>query len=136
MIIFSKIITCGSIAIIFLAYSNFGPAALGSDMVAGYVKNHFVREILFGITLAIITLNLIILASSKRHIWKIILIGSVVVLPFWIAALLGWSTDGLEYVWSNQINSDAAYILHGTQVAMFYLGVLLLYQALPSKNSN
>lgn len=135
MFIASKAVICLSIGLIFVAYGNFAPTALGSDMIAGYVKNHFVREIIFGITLAIFTLGLTISARTKQDALKVALAGSIVVLPFWIAAWFGWSTAGLAEVWGEKINSDAAYMLHGGQVALFYGGLVLLMRALPPERA-
>ena len=132
MIALSKAIICLSIALLFAAYSNFAPTALGSDLIAGYVKNHFVREVIFWIALATITISLTLSARSKSDVWKIALMGSLVVLPFWIAAGLGWSTGGLEEVWGGRINANAAYMLHAGQVFLFYCGIIILARALPA----
>lgn len=132
MITLGKTLICLAIALLFGAYANFAPTALGSDLIAGYVKNHFVREIIFGIALAAITISLTVSARSKSDVLKIGLMGSIVVLPFWIAAALGWSTGGLEEVWGGRINANAAYMLHASQVFLFYCGVAILASALPS----
>ena len=42
-----QILVIASLSLLFLAYSNFAPTALGSEQIAGYVKNHFVREIIY-----------------------------------------------------------------------------------------
>ncbi len=132
MITLSKALICLAIALLFAAYSNFAPTALGSDLIAGYVKNHFAREVIFGITLAAITISLTLSASVKSDVLKIASMGSIVVLPFWIAAALGWSTGGLEEVWGGRINANAAYMLHASQVFLFYCGVAILTRALPA----
>jgi len=116
----------GAISLLFLAYANFAPTALQSNEVAGYVKNHFVREIIFGIALAIWTIKLTLAPKEKQSIQWIAIVGAIVIFPFWIAVLLGWSTQGLEKVWGDAIDSSAAYILHSTQVALFLLGLLLM----------
>jgi len=135
MITLSKTLICLSIGLLFLAYANFGPTALGSDLIGGYTKNHFLREIIFGIALAVITIGLTIASQYKQDVLKIGWAGSVVVLPFWFAAALGWSTGGLEQVWGDQINADTAYILHGSVIAVFYCGVAILTYALPSSRA-
>jgi len=136
MIVLSRALICLAIALLFAVYSNFAPTALGSDLIAGYIKNHFVREIIFGIALAAITINLTLSARSKSDVLMIALMGSIVVLPFWIAAALGWSTSGLEDVWGGRINAKAAYILHASQVLLFYCGVAVLTRALPAARIN
>jgi hypothetical protein len=130
MINTGKFMICIAVALIVVAYTNFAPTALQSDMVVGYVKNHFVREIIFGTGLVILTINQTIMVSSTRHILKVALMGSIVVLPFWIAVLFGWSTGGLADVWGDKINPSAAYYLHGSQLILFYLGLTLLLQGL------
>jgi len=102
---------------------------LQSDTVAGYVKNHFVREIIFGIALTIWAIKLTLKPIATLPFKQLALIGSIVVFPFWIALLFGWSTQGLAEVWGKAINAQAAYILHGTQVGLFLLGLLLIYVA-------
>jgi len=54
------------------------------------------------------------------------LLGAIVILPFWIAVLFGWATQGLAQVWGEAINSQTAYYLHGAQVILFLLGLVLI----------
>jgi hypothetical protein len=43
-----RVLVIASIALMFMVYSNFAPTALGSDRIADYVKNDFVREMIYG----------------------------------------------------------------------------------------
>jgi len=128
-----KFITIFSIALMYVAYSQFLPMALSSDQLPDYIKNHFVREIIFGIALSVIVIVRTCSASSQTHVWKIGVLGSIVVLPFWVATVFGWSTDGLAEVWGEKIKPDAVYILHGTQVVTFYLGLVILKLSIRDK---
>lgn len=117
----------GSVALLFVAYSNFLPTALSSDQVPDYVKNHFLREVIFGVTLAIWTIRVALLPADSSSWTTIAVVGSVVILPFWVASLFGWSVGGMEAVWGESIGPDAAYLLHGSQVVMFYAGLACLW---------
>ena len=63
-------------------------------------------------------------------------LGSIVVLPFWIAALFGWTTGGMQLAWQGEIEQLSACILHGSQTLIF-LWVLccfiFLYQLMDSR---
>jgi hypothetical protein len=122
-----RILVIGAIGLLFLAYMNFVPTALSSDHVADYVKNHFVREIIFGIGLAAWTIRVALAPIDSANCVQITVLGSIVVLPFWLAALMGWSVGGMEEVWGGSIGPGAAYLLHGSQVLMFYMGLALLW---------
>lgn len=115
-----------SLSLLFVAYSNFVPTSLGSDNIADYVKNHFVREIIFGIALTIWAIRLALLPKDKLPFLHLLILGSVVVFPFWIAAAFGWSVGGMEEVWGKAIEASTAYTLHGVQVGLFILGLLLI----------
>ncbi|GAA6154776.1 hypothetical protein NBRC116588_02490 [Pyruvatibacter sp. HU-CL02332] len=127
MVLTGRILVILSISLIFLAYSNFLPSALRTDAIADYVKNHFIREVIFGLALAVCTIILTLGTMTFDQWIMIAILGSIVVLPFWIATALGWSTGGMEKVWGDQINASGAYMLHGPQVALFYLGITILY---------
>lgn len=115
-----------ALSLLFVAYSNFGPTSLSSDKIADYVKNHFVRELIFGIALTIWAIRLALLPKEKLPFNQLLVIGSVVVFPFWIATAFGWSVGGMEQVWGKAIDASAAYTLHGVQVGLFLLGLLLI----------
>ncbi len=121
-----QILVILSLSLLFLAYANFAPTALQNENIVGYVKNHFVREIIFGIALTIWTIKLTLLPKEKLPFKQLVIFGSVVIFPFWIAYFLGWSDQGLAEIWGKAINSQAAYILHGSQVILFLLGLLLI----------
>lgn len=123
-----------SLSLLFLAYSNFGPTALTNERIVGYVKNHFVREIIFGLALTIWTIKLTLLPKDKLPFNQVAILGSVVVFPFWIAFLFGWSDQGLAEIWGKAIDSNTAYILHTSQVVLFLIGLLLIKFA--QKDSN
>lgn len=126
MIILGKTLICLSLALLFLAYSNFAPTALGSDQIADYVKNHFVREMIFGAVLAGVSIWLTVKLQTQKDLGWLAVFASITVLPFWIAAGLGWSTGGIVEVWGDAIDPGAAYVLHGTQVGLLYLGIVVL----------
>ena len=94
-----RILVILSLSLLFLAYSNFAPTALQSDTIEGYVKNHFVREIIFGIALTVWAIKLALQPITTLPFKQLALIGSIVIFPFWIAVLFGWSTQGLAKVW-------------------------------------
>ncbi len=127
MTLIGKILIVTGIALMFLAYSNFLPTSLSTPKLADYVKNHFVREVIFGLALACLTIYLTINTSSTHEWLKVAVLGSIVVLPFWVASAFGWSTGGLQEVWGDNIKPNAAYMLHGTQTALFYIGVGVLF---------
>ena len=126
MIFLGRILVVAAISLLFLAYSNFAPTALSSPEIADYVKNHFVREMLFGVTLSAWAIILALSPLSNRRIVMLGFIGSIVVLPFWIASLFGWSTDGLQSVWGEDLRPNSAYFLHGPQLGLFYVGMALI----------
>jgi len=126
-----RLLVVVSIGLLFLAYSNFAPTALSSAKVADYVKNHFVREIIFGAALAAWTIRLALQPIDATRWRQIAVLGSIVILPFWVAALFGWSTGGIEEVWGESLGPGGAYALHGPQVVMFYLGLALLRSGAP-----
>lgn len=116
-----------SLSLLFLAYSNFLPTSVSSALIADYVKNHFVREVIFGVALTAIAIRLAWRAVDMPGWLAAAMTGSIVVLPFWVAFAFGWSTGGLAEVWGGQINEASAYWLHGGQVIGFYLGIALMW---------
>jgi hypothetical protein len=121
-----------SIGLLFFAYSNFAPTALSSEKIADYVKNHFVREIIFGVVLAAWTIRLALQPIDATSWRRLGVFGSIVILPFWVAALFGWSVGGMHEVWGDSIGPGGAYMLHGPQVFMFYLGLAFLWSGAKS----
>lgn len=121
-----KCFAIAALSLIFLAYSNFVSTSLSSEMIADYVENHFVREVIFGIALAVMAVWSCWKAEDMQQYTRTAILGSIVVLPFWIATLFGWSTDGLSDVWGGDISNQSAYALHGTQVVTFYIGLVLM----------
>ena len=121
-----QILVIAALSLLFLAYSNFGPTSLGSERIADYVKNHFVREIIFGIALTVWAIKTALLPKKKLPFTQLLILGSVVIFPFWIAVAFGWSVGGLEEVWGKSIDASAAYTLHGVQVGLFLLGLILI----------
>jgi hypothetical protein len=116
-----------ALSLLIFAYSNFVPTSLASDMIADYVKNHFVREVIFGITLTVMAIRSCWKTQGRERYLATAVLGSIVVLPFWLATVFGWSTDGLAEVWGEDLSKQSAYLLHGSQVTLFYLGLLLLF---------
>ena len=121
-----RILTVGALGFLFFAYLNFAPTSLSSSQIADYVKNHFVREMIFGIALTAWTIRLALQPLDVEGWKRVAGLGSVVVLPFWIASLFGWSTGGMAEVWGDAVPPAVTYALHGTQVACFYAGLFLL----------
>lgn len=122
-----RVLVVIGIGLIFVAYSNFIPTAFASERIADYVKNHFVREIVFGIWLAGWAIRLATGPIDRSRFLLLAMTGSIVVLPFWIAWALGWSVGGMSDVWGETIEPGAAYLLHGSQIAAFYLGLVLIW---------
>ena len=121
-----QIFLIASLSLLFVAYSNFVPTSLGSEHIADYIKNHFVREIIFGIALTIWTIRLALLPKEKLPFKQVALLGSIVIFLFWIAVAFGWSVGGMEQVWGEAIDASAAYGLHGVQVGLFIIGLALV----------
>jgi len=121
-----QVLVIGALSLLFLAYSNFIPTALQSNEIADYVKNHFVREVLFGLALTIWAIKLALSPKESFPFKQLLILGTIIISPFWIAYLFGWSTGGMEVVWGETISPNAAYALHGSQVVLFMIGMLLL----------
>lgn len=132
MLLISRICITVAIILLFIAYINFAPTALSSSLVNDYTKNHFVREILFGSVLAGFTLYLAFQKIDYERWLRVMFFGSVVVLPFWVAAGFGWTTEGMQQAWQGEISPRSAYLLHGTQTAFFYIGTILMYVVIRS----
>ena len=126
MILTGRVLTITSVSLLFLAYSNFAPNALTSDIVP-YLKNHLIREFVFGVSLTVFTIYLATRPPSYRRCHLVFLVGSIVVLPFWIGAAFGFVTQGMEQAWQGNADSTTAYLLHGPQVVLFYCGCACLY---------
>ncbi len=124
-------VTIGLLTLPF-AYSNFLPTALSSNALADYIKNHFIREVIFGVTLVAWTIILTFKPLNRANFRKIAIFGSVVVLPFWIARAFGWSVGGMEAVWGEAIQASGAYALHVPQASLFFIGLALLWGELKS----
>ncbi len=134
MLITGRILIILAVLMMFGAYFNFAPTALSSDQIADYVKNHFVREMIFGSTLSIIVIRKVCNPINMVQVKKIVILGSAVILPFWIAVALGWSTEGIDRIWRGEISSTAAFALHIPQTLIFIVGVSLL--CLSQRNAN
>jgi hypothetical protein len=72
------------------------------------VKNHFLREIIFGTPIAIWTLRLALQPMNSENWLQLALAGSIVVLPFWIAWTFGWFAGGMAEVWSGKVDTNGA----------------------------
>lgn len=130
-----RVIVILALSLLFFAYSNFLPTSLSSDLIADYVKNHFIREVIFGAVLAAIAIKLSLRVKTMKQWTRLAAIGSVVVLPFWVGFVLGWATDGLSEVWGGAIDENGAFLLHIPQVVGFYVGLALMLpssQTIPS----
>ena len=134
MIVSGKILVCAAMGLLLAAYANFAPTALQSPIIADYIKNHFVREIVFGLALTTWTISSTLSANSRRNVLEVGVAGSIVVAPFWIATVFGWSTDGLTEVWGESIDEAAAYALHSSQIALFVIGFALLAKGIGEQN--
>ena len=127
-----RFLVISSIAMMFLSYANFLPTALGSGQLADYIKNHFVREVIFGLALAVTTIFLTFWTTDPEQWVRVAILGSIVVLPFWLGAIFGWSTGGLAEVWDGAIEAQTAYRFHTVQTVLFYLGLGVLYAGVKS----
>lgn len=116
-----------------LAYSNFLPTSLSSEVLPDYIKNHFIREVTFGLALVTFTIFLISRPLTRLNFTQIAVLGSAVVLPFWIAWSFGWSVGGLDAVWGEAIQPSGAYMIHIPQASLFYLGLIMLWAELRSQ---
>jgi len=121
-----RVIVILAFSLLFFAYSNFLPTSLSSELIADYVKNHFIREVIFGAVLAAIGIKLSLRVETMKQWTTLAIIGSIVVLPFWVGFVLGWATDGLAEVWGGAIDENGAYFLHGPQLVGFYIGLVLM----------
>jgi len=128
-----RVLVILGLSLLFVAYSNFLPTALSSELIADYVKNHFIRQVIFGSTLTALAIKLSLRVETMKQWITLATIGSIVVLPFWIGLSLGWATDGIAEVWGEAINENGAFMLHGPQVSLFYIGLLLMLPT--SKNA-
>ena len=124
---FGRIFCIFGLALLYFAYWNFARQSFKSKAIGDYVKNHFVREIIFGSFLSAYAIHLTLGDMVPIQLLQLGVVGSVVVLPFWIAAAFGWVSGGLSDVWNGAIDESAAYKLHGTQTVTFYFGLALLY---------
>lgn len=124
-----RVLVVGALGFLFFAYLNFAPTSLSSPQIADYIKNHFVREMLFGIVLTAWTIGLALRPLDVVGWKRVAALGTVVVSPFWIASLFGWGTGGMAEVWGDAVPPAVTYALHGLQVACFYLGLFLLRPA-------
>jgi hypothetical protein len=122
-----RAVVIAMLSLLFVAYSNFAPTSLGSPLVDDYVKNHFLREVMFGVLLTLIAIKLSLNVPTTKDWFLLAIVSNVVVMPFWIAVLFGWSTDGLAEVWGGEIDETAAYLLHGTQAVGLLIGLLLMW---------
>lgn len=136
MIFVGRILTITAVLLIFVAYSLFIPTSLSTPLIADYIKNHFVREIIFGLTLAILAIYSVIRAKSPSDLRQTALLGSLVVLPFWVAWAFGWSTGGIEDVWGDKVTSNGAYTLHIPQVLLFYSGLVTMFVCLRNESTD
>lgn len=127
MLLVGRIFLISAILLMPIAYSNFAPTALGSDLIADYIKNHFVREMIFGLSLAAMTIMMIVTPLDIEKMKKITIFSSIVILPFWVARSFGWSTGGIQEVWGPESGDGTALWLHGPQLAMYILGLSLLW---------
>jgi uncharacterized membrane protein len=121
-----RILVIIAIGGLFMAYALFIPTAFSHETIADYIKNHFVREIVFGSALAIMTIFLALKPTTKSSLKSIAVLGSVIVLPFWFGSLFGWSTGDMSAVWGQEMVPKDAYMYHGSQTLLFYLGVALM----------
>ena len=117
------------------AYSNFLPTSLSSDLLPDYIKNHFIREVTFGLTLVGFTVFTITRPLTQKTFRTIALLGSAVVVPFWIAWTFGWSVGGMEAVWGEAIDASGAYMIHVPQASLFFIGLAFLWAELRKQNS-
>lgn len=127
MLLTGRILLITSLLFMFFAYSNFAPTALSSELLADYIKNHFIREMIFGLTLSSTVIIFACLPIDRKRYLRIALFGCFAVLPFWVGASFGLSTGGIEAVWGEEITERDAYLLHGPQTSLFLISLLILW---------
>lgn len=133
MTLIGRILVISGISFMFIAYSQFIPTSLSTPLIAGYVKNHFIREVTFGLTLACMTIYLTFNAKNIYDCRRVAALGSIVVMPFWVAWTFGWSTGGISDVWGDSISPNGAYMIHVPQISLFLSGLLFLFSGLRNR---
>jgi len=88
--------------------------------------------VIFGLALAVTTILLTLWTTGPEQWVRVAILGSIVVLPFWLGAIFGWSTGGLAEVWDGAIEAQTAYRFHTVQTVLFYLGLGVLYAGVKS----
>ena len=96
------------------------------------MKNHFVHEIIFGSVLSALAIFLLYQPMNFQQWILVAALGPIDVLQFWIAALFGWTIGGMQLAWQGEIESRSAYILHGSQTLIFFVGIVLPYFSTPT----
>lgn len=134
MSLFGRILVISGVLFMFIAYSQFIPTSLSTPLIADYIKNHFIREVTFGLTLACLTIYFTAIAKTLSDWRRVAILGSIVVLPFWVAWSFGWSTGGISDVWGDAISPNGAYSIHVPQIFLFYSGLLVLYIGLRKRS--
>ncbi|MCF6433732.1 hypothetical protein [Leisingera sp. MMG026] len=133
MTLLGRILIISGISFMFIAYSQFIPTSLSTPLIADYVKNHFIREVTFGLTLASITIYFTFKAQTLQDWRRVSILGTIVVIPFWVAWTFGWSTGGISEVWGDSISPNGAYMIHVPQITLFFSGLAVLFFSLRKK---
>ena len=101
----------------------FASVSLERADLADYIRNHFVREILWGLTLSGVVASLTLQARSAA---LAALFGGLLVAPFWLGYLGGIGKSEIGAVWGDTAAPTDSLMLHATQVVLFGLGAFLM----------
>lgn len=116
-----------SAAGVFYSFVRFGPAALASPDLTDYTKNHIVRELVFGSGLGVHVILLCLVGRSLRDYWVTLALAALIATAFWMGAVSGYGTDGMDQVWQGAgVTSRDAYAFHIPHTVVFVIGALLM----------
>ena len=119
-------LTLLSVAVTVFSILYFAAAALGREEIADYIRNHFVREIVFGLTLCAATAWLALRRPAGGGIGLLALLGGLLVAPFWIGVAAGIGNREIAAIWGDLAGPSDSFALHTVQAALMLLGVALM----------
>ena len=116
-----------SMFLLFLSYYQYIPHMLTTPALGNYVKNHMIREQLFGATLALFVLRLCWIGPRTRdHYIQTVALGGLVAGAFWIGFLTGHRIDGIAQVWGPGMGATGTFSLHVPQLVFYLVGAAIL----------
>lgn len=138
MLLIARILVTLGLSTLFIAYSNFIPTFLVHPELPGYIQNHFIREVFFGMTLSASAIYVVWrepLPQKFNLLW-VSIAGPVVVLPFWIAMTFGYSALDVAAVWGQAVSVTGVYMIHVPQISFTLIGVILYNIASRKRNAD